>query len=143
MFRKNKARWGAIFALNVFLWGGAAAVHAAPQTAAKAPQESIAVTLKYAPEQAAQSVSVAGTFNGWSKTANPLKKSADGKTWTVTLNLEPDVYQYKFVVNSATWLPNPTAPTFKDAEGNTNSLLTVAPVEFRAKPAKIGDGIIT
>ena len=132
------------FGIIAALWSGnSVAVFAAPPTAITASKESITVTLKFAPGQSAQSVFAAGTFNGWSKTATPLTKATDGKTWTVRLNLEPDVYQYKFVVNGETWLPDPNAPRFDDGNGNVNSLLTVAPAEFHEKPAKVGDGIIT
>ena len=113
------------------------------QTVTTAENEMYAVTLKFTPETPAQTVCVAGTFNGWSKTANPLAKLADGKTWTIILNLAPDVYQYKFVVNSATWLPDPNAPNTRDAEGNTNSLLTVAPTGYNEMPGVVGDGNIT
>ena len=41
--------------------------------------ETFAVTVQYVPKNAAQSVSIAGTFNGWSNTATPLTKQADGK----------------------------------------------------------------
>ena len=88
-------------------------------------------------------MTVAGTFNGWNKTANPLTQSADGKTWTITLNLAPDVYQYKFVVDGETWTPDPNSLKLQDPQGNTNSLLTVAPPDYKTKPAKVGDGIIT
>ena len=142
-FARRRALFVGVGAWAGLLFGGIAAIPAQAQTAATAPKETLAVTLKFTPEQAAQSVCVAGTFNGWSATATPLTKAADGKTWQVALNLEPDVYQYKFVVDGKTWLPDPNAPKFDDGNGNTNSLLTVAPAEFKEKPAKVGDGIIT
>ena len=144
MTGKFGRKYGAICILGALLFGmNAATVPANAQTNATAKTESYAVTLNYAPPQAAKSVTVAGTFNGWNKTANPLAKSADGKTWTITLNLEPNVYQYKFVVDGETWTPDPNSLKLQDPEGNTNSLLMVAPPDFKTKPAKVGDGIIT
>ncbi len=131
----------ALAGVLIGLVGTAGSVRA--QTAVAAAQETYPVTLKFTPLSPAQSVAVAGTFNGWNKTASPLTQSADGKTWTITLNLPPDVYQYKFVVNTDTWLPDPAAPKSDDGNGNTNSLLTVAPAEYKDKSAKVGDGIIT
>lgn len=43
-------------------------------------------------------VCVAGTFNGWDPAASPLTRRADG-TWAATLDLPPDRYEYKFVVD--------------------------------------------
>ena len=53
------------------------------------------------------------------------------------------MYQYKFVVNGKDWTPDPNAPRFDDGNGNINSLLTVAPADYKTKPAKRGDGLIT
>jgi 1,4-alpha-glucan branching enzyme len=49
-----------------------------------------------APE--AQHVFVAGTFNDWSTTATPLKKSDDGE-WNTELQLLPGRYEYKLLVD--------------------------------------------
>lgn len=46
----------------------------------------------------AAAVCVAGTFNDWNPTSTPLIRQADG-TWTVTLDLPPGRYEYKFVVD--------------------------------------------
>jgi 1,4-alpha-glucan branching enzyme len=49
-----------------------------------------------APE--ASRVFLAGDFNGWDPTANPLKKDRRG-VWKVSLNLLPGTYQYRFFVD--------------------------------------------
>ena len=46
----------------------------------------------------AQHIFVAGTFNDWSTTATPLKRSADD-AWKVELQLPPGRYEYKFLVD--------------------------------------------
>jgi 1,4-alpha-glucan branching enzyme len=50
----------------------------------------------HAPE--AQTVFHAGTFNDWSPSACPMKKTAEG-SWHVTQQLAPGVYEYKFLVD--------------------------------------------
>jgi|SRR5690554_4866171 len=50
----------------------------------------------------ATTVSIAGCFNEWNPTKNKLKKGKDG-LWSITLSLEPGVYEYKFVCDSVNW----------------------------------------
>jgi 1,4-alpha-glucan branching enzyme len=55
------------------------------------------ITFKhYAPE--AGKVFLAGSFNGWNASANPLKKNKDG-SWSILLNLFPGNYEYRFFVD--------------------------------------------
>lgn len=77
-------------------------------------------------DPSAKSVSVAGQFNNWSPTANPLKKDEAG-LWSASLALKPGKYQYKFVVDGD-WRLDPTSPdSADDGTGNMNSVKTVAP----------------
>ncbi len=104
------------------------------------------VVFRYVSPVPLQSVSLAGTFNGWNKTADPLKLASDGKTWTLTKSLEPEVYDYKFVLNDAakeTWVTDPSATSVSDGNGNTNSRLSVNPEGYEKRPGKVGDGQIT
>lgn len=50
----------------------------------------------YAPS--AKEVSLAGTFNGWDASKNPLKKNNAGN-WSISLFLEPGRYEYRFFVD--------------------------------------------
>ncbi|HEX2966824.1 MAG TPA: hypothetical protein VHO84_13615 [Syntrophorhabdaceae bacterium] len=53
-----------------------------------------------APE--AKSVHIAGSFNGWNMTSDPLSRSKEEKasgTWSKVFYLEPGVYEYRFVVD--------------------------------------------
>ena len=49
-----------------------------------------------APE--AERAFLAGTFNDWSPEALPMGKDAEG-TWSLSVDLEPGRYEYKFVVD--------------------------------------------
>ncbi len=46
----------------------------------------------------ARAVSLVGTFNDWNPDATPMSRNAAGE-WTVTLELAPGRYEYKFVVD--------------------------------------------
>lgn len=76
-------------------------------------------------DDAANSVALAGDFNGWEP--SPLQKEGDG-LWRVTRNLPPaGRYRYKFIVDGARWTEDP-ANGFKehDGFGGLNSLLNIA-----------------
>ncbi len=92
-------------------------------------------------DASAKSVSVAGTFNNWNKDADPMRLSSDGKSWTLTKQLSVGKYQYKFVINGQTWVPDPKGDNKDDGYGNINSYLNLLPADFSA-PAKRGDGVI-
>ena len=49
-----------------------------------------------APE--AQKVYLAGDFNNWDSSANPMKKDRKG-IWKTTLSLKPGRYEYRFLVD--------------------------------------------
>ncbi len=137
-----------IVLLLAWLWMLPVSLLAPPRPTARPAQvargERQAVPFRFVDATgAAHSVAVAGTFNGWNKNANPLTKAPDGNTWTTTLPLEPGVYQYKFVLDDATWQADSAAPVFDDGNGNRNSLLTVRPHGYDTRPGVIGDGLIT
>ncbi|MFN8588950.1 MAG: hypothetical protein U0704_14250 [Candidatus Eisenbacteria bacterium] len=126
-------------------WDTAAPVAAAaPAAKAKANGKATAVTesgvqFVYAGE--ASSVNVAGEFNSWSTSADPMQKQANG-TWTLTKALAPGRYQYKFVLNGGDWKADDNAPEFADdGYGGKNSLVVVtgaAVAAAAAKPAAAG-----
>lgn len=47
-----------------------------------------------------EQVYIAGTFNGWNANANPLNGDAGATTFSVTLQLLPGSYEYKYIVKS-------------------------------------------
>ena len=72
----------------------------------------------------ADSVFVAGSFNGWSREATPLKADANG-VFRAAVALKPGSYSYKFLVNGD-WTPDKANPKQEpDGFGGTNSLLKV------------------
>ncbi|MCF7918833.1 MAG: alpha-glucosidase C-terminal domain-containing protein [Candidatus Cloacimonetes bacterium] len=92
-----------------------------PASADKAKNSS-ATVLTYK-DASATSVNVAGEFNGWSTTDDPMTKKGD--TWQIELNLEPGKYMYKFVVNGSEWKADPENPDVADdGFGGQNSVLT-------------------
>ena len=74
----------------------------------------------------AQSVSVAGDFNGWNPAQTPLERS-DGGVWTATIPLKPGRYQYMFVIDGKQWIADPlAAEEATDGFGAQNAVLDVA-----------------
>jgi mono/diheme cytochrome c family protein len=73
------------------------------------------------------SVSLAGSFNGWSASAWPMTWDAARARWTTARDLGDGDYQYKFVLNGTEWVQDPANPmTAPDGFGGNNSLLHVA-----------------
>ncbi|HEX5645745.1 MAG TPA: isoamylase early set domain-containing protein [Nitrospira sp.] len=73
----------------------------------------------------AQSVSVAGDFNGWNP-ANTKLERTDGGMWTVTLPLKPGRYEYMFVIDGKQWIADPLATeAATDGFGAQNAVLDV------------------
>ena len=69
-------------------------------------------------------ISVAGTFNNWSLTATPLRKSNPGE-WSVDVHLEPGRYEYLYVVDGE-WRVDPHASEVcLNPFGGLNSVLNV------------------
>lgn len=81
------------------------------------------IPVKFELDIDAYSVSVAGEFNNWSADEDMLFYN-DGK-WTVTMLLRKGDYQYKFIVNSSTWILDPKAETAITPRGKLNSLISV------------------
>lgn len=72
----------------------------------------------------ATSVYLAGSFNNWSTTANPMIKNKYG-VFVLKLRLPPGTYQYKYVVDG-NWTPDPNNPnTAPDGFGGVNSVIEV------------------
>jgi 1,4-alpha-glucan branching enzyme len=73
----------------------------------------------------AQSVALAGDFNQWSPTTDPMKRGPDG-AWTIVKKLAPGTYAYKYVVNGTTWKQDEANPNgTDDGFGGKNSVVTV------------------
>lgn len=72
----------------------------------------------------AQSVILAGEFNGWSVDTHPLKRKKDG-TYAITLDLEPDQqYQFRYLIDGERWENDTEADAYiANDQGSENSIL--------------------
>lgn len=96
---------------------------AAPAVAAASAASDVPFVL-YAP--GARSVALVGDFNGWDRSATPLKPAGSAGAWVVSVPLRPGRYRYAFLIDGARWLPDPTAPRAPDDDfGTPNSVLMV------------------
>jgi 1,4-alpha-glucan branching enzyme len=75
--------------------------------------------------KAGSQVFVAGTFNNWSPTANPLKDNPDSGHFKTVLQVTAGMHEYKFVVNDE-WIEDPkSAEHVQNIYGSLNSVLCV------------------
>lgn len=58
------------------------------------------------PAPEAQEVYLAGDFNNWDSSANPMKKDKKG-IWKTALSLKPGRYEYRFLVDG-NWENDPS-----------------------------------
>ncbi|UCF06373.1 MAG: isoamylase early set domain-containing protein [bacterium] len=78
----------------------------------------------YAPKAAR--VTLVGDFNNWSTTADPLFNREGEGVWTIVIPLPPGRYEYKFLIDSEKWIPDPGNPeVVDDGFQGLNSVLTV------------------
>ena len=77
-------------------------------------------------DDSAQSVSVAGDFNGWSHVATPLKRNESGLWFTEIVVPRAGRFEYKFIINGRRWIEDPSngmkAP---NSYGGLNSVLVI------------------
>jgi cyclomaltodextrinase / maltogenic alpha-amylase / neopullulanase len=110
--------------------GGGEAPAAAPKVAAPgAPSAPAAagggVTFRYDAGGKVGSIYLAGEFNGWNATGDRMTDPDGDGVYTVTVDLDPGKYQYKFVVDG-NWKADPAAgETADDGFGGQNSVITV------------------
>src|SRR5688500_17216545 len=78
------------------------------------------------PKSMPKMVHLAGSFNGWSRTATPMVQMADG-VWKTSVVLPEGMHEYKFVLDGRTWVKDPRegALELEDAGGNKNSAVIV------------------
>jgi 1,4-alpha-glucan branching enzyme len=108
----------------LLLWGCAST--SPPTGAGSSPEivEGGVIFRFYDPD--ASRVNVVGDFNNWSVSADPMiDKNGDGE-WTLFYTMPPGLYQYKFVVDGVTWVPDPRNPeTAPDGFDGRNSVVRV------------------
>jgi len=120
----------------------AGAPAAAPAAASAAGTTATAGGVTFTWKGDASTVHLAGEFNAWSTTADPLTKQADG-SWTIKKALEPGRYAYKFVIDGTNWKEDPNATeSVDDGYGGKNSVVVVgagaAAAAAPAAPAATG-----
>jgi hypothetical protein len=73
----------------------------------------------------ANSVSVIGSFNGWSPANATMRQGKPGQ-WEISLHLPPGRYAYRFLINNNTQIVDPVASLKEpDGYGGQNSVLYV------------------
>lgn len=76
----------------------------------------------------AQSVEVAGDFNGWQPQRAQLRDPEGDGNWSGLVPLPAGVHKYMFVIDGRRWVSDPHAHRFvDDGFGMKNSLIAVAP----------------
>jgi len=85
------------------------------------------VTFRYQPViGGVNAVSVAGSFNGWNATANPLADPDKDGIWSADVELPAGRIEYKFVVNGDQWFADENAvETSSDGFGGQNAVATI------------------
>ena len=68
-----------------------------PMSSAPTPQKGSTRTFS-TPAPSATKVCLAGSFNDWDAEVTPMQRNEYG-TWSVTLQLAPGRYEYRFVVD--------------------------------------------
>jgi hypothetical protein len=101
----------------VIAWLVLAALVAGVRPAAAAPEKAEGGIRFTYTDPNAGTVNWAGAFNGWSTSANPLAKGANG-VWSVVVALPAGAHEYKFVVDGQ-WVADPENPATVGDMGNS------------------------
>ncbi len=62
-------------------------------------QAQVDHTFRYDANALVKRVNLAGSFNGWNKTAKSMKQIPGTHSWVATLKLNPGKHTYKFVMD--------------------------------------------
>ncbi len=115
---------------------------------AKSDEQSYRVTFSFQAPPGTSSVHLAGSFNGWSPTADPMHDCGTNGVYTITRSLPAGRHEYKFVINGDTWMSDPANPHKTPGYGNSVLYLgvepeqepaSVRPVVAAHRPAEIKD----
>ena len=72
------------------------------------------------------SVDVIGSFNGWAPGNYHMQWDPRKRLWTLTVHIREGTYEYAFLVNGKTILPDPNALMYsEDGFGQKNSVLII------------------
>ena len=88
-----------------------------------APSTKGNTTFRLKGHEEASVVVLTGSFNNWNQSQLLFTREDDG--WVCRIDLDPGVYQYKFIVDGD-WLLDPSNPdTAEDEAGNVNNVIEV------------------
>jgi hypothetical protein len=73
----------------------------------------------------ANSVSLVGDFNAWTKGATALEKTGREGVWAASVVVPPGRHEYAFVVDGNRWVADPAAPVKTDEYNVESSILSV------------------
>ena len=74
----------------------------------------------------AKSVSLVGSFNGWSPTAHPMKTVGSNGLWEVVVPLAEGEHAFMYLVDGTDWVVPPLAEDFvTDGFGKSNGIVVV------------------
>ena len=96
--------------------------NARPMAPAGAADPRILVQFRLQAANASE-VRLAGSFSNW-QPQHALQQVTDD-TWTVTLPLQPGVYDYAFVVDGNRWVADPHVEAVDDGFGGTNNRIAL------------------
>jgi len=96
--------------LIFYLVSGCASHHQGPELVGKGVRFTFSASM-------ARSVAIVRSFNNWDPRRNMLGPSKDRSEWSITLPLSPGKYEYLFVIDNKTWMPDPEAPEVDDGMG--------------------------
>lgn len=93
-------------------------------------------------DDAAQ-VSLAGSFNGWSTTANPMERSPSGD-WIATVDLEDGTHFYNFVEDRDRWVADPANVQRRPRERGVDQTIFWLGPDSMLDPTRgaLGDGVV-
>jgi len=94
------------------------------------------VTFIMPPIPGAETLHLCGEFNGWSETANPMKRGSDG-SWSATLSLDGGKsYTFRYRDDSGEWHNDWAADAYVPNQfGSENSVLDLAAQEITSGEA--------
>lgn len=141
MSRRSTFPLALIAALPLAILSGGGSM-AAVEVKADPQSGRYTVTFRHQPVIACQSVHVAGSWNGWSKTQAPLLDRDGDGTYEASFELPRGLHHYKFVVNGTVWQHDGDNPrTEADGHSGFNSVLDLGGGEAE-HPGQRGDGRI-
>ncbi len=74
----------------------------------------------------AQTIAVAGDFNGWNTSANQLEDPEGDGIWTGKMHLKPGRYEYMLVIDNSKWVTDPNTKVYADdGFGSKNAVLFI------------------